>query len=248
MLLLKYSKYKIKLQSSKIVYQLVERIQSNFHLWFTLKDSQYISIYPFLIGSNFFLLPFLTNRFTVYYSPVPKALVFSDLYIFDSTNPFEQFLTTFCISVLEFLFVKDVQLKQLLNVYPVFLILLFDLKNFIKNVHLFIHACKVLIFFHCYKTCIILSTDRGHREFSTLERLAVIDLKNLKVAFKRLSLYPIRVSNVHLSLCMSLGFNLENGFTDDNLFSFLIWLKNQFWCMISCMHACVCGGRLLYLV
>lgn len=247
MLLLKYSKYKIKSEGSKIIYQLVQRIRSNFHLWFTLK-SQYISIYPFQIGSIFFFCHFLQtdSLFTILQSPKPLSSLI--LYILDSTNPFEQFLTAFCISVLKFLFFKDVRPKKLFNVYPVFLILLFDLKNFIKNVHLFIHACKVLIFFHCYKTCITLSTDMGHWDFSTLERLAIIDRKNLEVAFKRLSLYPIRDSNVHLSLCMSLGFNLKNGFMDDNLFSFLIWLKNQFWCMVSCMHACVCGGRLLYLV
>lgn len=169
------------------------------------------------------------------------------LYIFDSTNPFEQFLLAFYISVLEFLF-KDVRLKKLFNVYPVFLILLFWFKKLHPECS-FVYSCLWGIdFSYCYKTCIILSTAMGHREFSTLERLAIIDLKNLKVAFKRLSLYPIRDSNVHLSLCMSLGFNLEKGFTDDNLFSFLIWLKNQFWCMVSCMHACVCGGRLLYLV
>lgn len=119
----------------------------------------------------------------------------------------------------------------------------FDLKKLHPECS-FVYSCLWGIdFSHCYKTCIILSTAMGHREFSTLERLAIIDLKNLKVAFKRLSLYPIRDSNVHLSLCMSLGFNLEKGFTDDNLFSFLIWLKNQFWCMASCMHACLCMWR-----
>lgn len=173
------------------------------------------------------------------------------LCIFYSQIHLSNFLLAFCIFVLECLGIRDVWLMKLFNVYPVFLTLfcfLFMQKTSLRMFICLFMSVRYWFFSHYYKTCIILSTDMGHWEFSTLECLAIIDLKNLKIAFKRLSLYPIRNSNVHLSLCMSLGFNLEEGFTDDNLFSFLIWLKNQFWCMVSCMHACVCGGKLLYLV
>ena len=58
-----------------------------------------------------------------------------------------------------------------------------------------------------------------------------------------------KCSNIHFSLHTCPWVSLQRRtFTDDNLFPFLIYLKNQFWCTVSCVHACVYIDKLWYML